>query len=356
MRAALLSLPLVLTAACATVPPVHDPSTVLLVDEQERQMVASSDVASLERLAHPNLRINAPTGRVLSREQFLANVRSGAIAAEAFERTPEEVTISGNVAVVMGRETFTPVADSELGRAHGTRPLQRRYTNVYVWQDGRWMWLARHANIHQSTPTRHTASQEPNPSPEATACEPANGREGTPGCWVLATAPVISQPAPVYWHVYELDSAEQAQGSGQQSRAISAHGRTWLVTVAGQEWKAPSGRHVASVGPLELLSAQPHTASFMEATFTPGMSSRVHTHPGPEAWVVLEGEQCLETPEGVIRGNAGSAMKVRGGIPMQLFGTGTGVRKALVLILHPTGQQLGRPHHHWRPAGTCTGG
>ena len=28
--------------------------------------------------------------------------------------------------------------------------------------------------------------------------------------------------------------------------------------------------------------------------------------PGPEAWVVLEGEQCLETPEGVIRGKAGT--------------------------------------------------
>ena len=25
------------------------------------------------------------------------------------------------------------------------------------------------------------------PSPQATACEPANGREGQPGCWVLGT-------------------------------------------------------------------------------------------------------------------------------------------------------------------------
>ena len=110
---------------------------------------------------------------------------------------------------------------------------------------------------------------------------------------------------------------------------------------------------MAKVGPLQLLSTEPHTASFMEATFTPGMSSRIHTHPGPEAWVVLEGEQRPETPEAIIRGSAGDAMMVRGGIPMQLFGTGTEVRKALVVILHPTGQPLGATHHQWLPTGGC---
>ena len=110
-------------------------------------MVASSDVPGLERLAHQNLRINAPGGRVLTREQFLANMRRGEIAAEGFERTAEDTSISANIAVVMGRETFTPAPASELGRTFGPKPLQRRYTNVYVWEDGRWFWLARHANV-----------------------------------------------------------------------------------------------------------------------------------------------------------------------------------------------------------------
>ncbi len=320
------------------------------LDDNQRQMVAAGDVAALSSLAHPNLRINAPTGRVLSREELLAMMRDGRIKAEQFERTAEDVTISGKVASVMGRETFTPNPESELGRMYGAKPLQRRYTNVYVWEDGGWRWLLRHANVVQALAQSHS-----HPAPHATACEPANGREGTAGCWVLATAPVSPQNGPLYWHVHEIDSAEQARGAGQGSRVIQAHNRTWLVTVAEQHWKPPSGRHLASVGPLQLLTKQPHTASFMEATFTPGMSSRIHTHPGPEAWVVLEGEQCLETPEGVIRGAAGEAMKVRGGIPMQLFGTGTAVRKALVLILHPSGQPLATPHHDWRPAGTCSG-
>ena len=110
-------------------------------------MVASADLVGLESLAHANLQINAPGGRVLSREQFLANMRNGEIATERFERTPEDVRISGTVAVVMGSEVFTPVATSELGRTFGPRPLQRRYTNVYLWEAGRWQWLARHANV-----------------------------------------------------------------------------------------------------------------------------------------------------------------------------------------------------------------
>jgi len=88
---------------------------------------------------------------VLSREQFLANMGTGQIAAEAFERTAENVSISGDIAVVMGRETFTPAASSELGRNFGVKPLQRRYTNIYVWQQGRWLWLARHANVLPTT-------------------------------------------------------------------------------------------------------------------------------------------------------------------------------------------------------------
>lgn len=147
MRTALLCLPFAAAAACATVTAPASRADVLAIDEQQRAMVAAADVAGLGRLAHANLRINAPGGRVLTREQFLANMRSGEIAAEGFERTAEDVSLSGNIAVVMGRETFTPKAGSELARTFGARPLQRRYTNVYVLEGGRWRWLARHANV-----------------------------------------------------------------------------------------------------------------------------------------------------------------------------------------------------------------
>ena len=146
MKSALLTMPF-LIATSAVSAARYDKAAVLAIDERQRAMVAAADIRGLDRLAHRNLRINAPGGRVLTRAQFLANTRSGEISAEAFERTPEDVTISGNTAVVMGREVFTPSAASELGRLYGTRALLRRYTNIYVLEHGRWRWLARQANV-----------------------------------------------------------------------------------------------------------------------------------------------------------------------------------------------------------------
>jgi quercetin dioxygenase-like cupin family protein len=191
--------------------------------------------------------------------------------------------------------------------------------------------------------------------PHHVACIPADGHQGQPGCWELGSIP-ISTPAgqPLYWHVYEFPSVAKAQQvRDDQSQIIEAYGRVWLEAVTVQGWTARGGRHVATVGPMRALSSLPQTASFMEAMFTPGMRSRVHTHPGPEAWVVLEGEQCLETPEGKIRVQAGKSMMVRGGLPMALFGTGKGIRRALVLIIHPTGQALGTTYSEWLPTESC---
>src|SRR5207237_7186774 len=98
MKYASLTIPLLL-AGSAALAARADKTAVLAVDESQRAMVAAADVRGLDRLAHSNLRINAPGGRVLTREQFLANMTSGEIKAEAFERTPEDVTITGNTAV-----------------------------------------------------------------------------------------------------------------------------------------------------------------------------------------------------------------------------------------------------------------
>jgi ketosteroid isomerase-like protein len=117
------------------------------LDARQKEMVARADIAGLAALAAPTMTINAPTGRVLTRDQFLAMMRNGQIGAEAFERTVERVTVSDDTGIVMGNEVFTPTPDSELGRTYGAVPLKRRYTNVYVRDHGRWLWFARHANV-----------------------------------------------------------------------------------------------------------------------------------------------------------------------------------------------------------------
>lgn len=147
-RIAALCVAILCFTACATMPTsAPDLASLRTTDHAQMSAVSTGDIAALDALAHPDLRINAPTGRILTQQAFFAAMRSGAIGAEAFTRTPEDTVIVGDIGYVMGSEVFTPTAASDLGRQYGAVPLQRRYTNVYIWQDGRWRWLARHANV-----------------------------------------------------------------------------------------------------------------------------------------------------------------------------------------------------------------
>ena len=142
-----LALVLLVLAGCRQPPTDDNRNVILALDEQQRALVAAADYRGLARLAHRDLQINSPNGRVLNRDTFLKVVQTGEIRAESFARSAETVRISGTAAVVMGRETFTPTPGSELGRRFGAVPLERRYTNVYLFEDGRWQWWARHANV-----------------------------------------------------------------------------------------------------------------------------------------------------------------------------------------------------------------
>ena len=137
--------------APAAVPRSADERAVLAADARQRDAVARVDPAAIAAIAHPNLRINAPSNRILSGEDLVRMVGSGEIRNEVFERIPEAVVVTGDVAVVMGRETVLPSAASEQARMYGRRTLNRRYTNVYLREGGRWRHLARHANIIPGT-------------------------------------------------------------------------------------------------------------------------------------------------------------------------------------------------------------
>jgi hypothetical protein len=124
-----------------------DEAALLEADARQRDAVANVDPEAIRRISHPNLRVNAPSNHILTREDLIRMVASGEIRNEVFERVPEIVTITGDVGVVMGHETVLPGAASEQARMYGRRTFSRRYTNIYLRVDGHWLHLARHANI-----------------------------------------------------------------------------------------------------------------------------------------------------------------------------------------------------------------
>ena len=143
-----------LAAIPASADQTADQRGVLAADAQQRRAVASMDIEAIGRISDPHLRLNAPNNRILTREDLMRMVASGEIRNEVFERTPEEVVITGDVGVVMGHEVVFPSAASEQARMYGRKTLNRRYTNVYIRSGGGWMHLARHANIMLTAPTR----------------------------------------------------------------------------------------------------------------------------------------------------------------------------------------------------------
>jgi len=189
-------------------------------------------------------------------------------------------------------------------------------------------------------------------------CKPATERHTDVGCWILADEPQgkIDQ-AQTYWHIDAYRTrADAERARGAHATVVEAFGKVWLLTVAKRGWRpSPAGNHVEDVGPLPVKAGEQYSALFMEAVLTPGMTSAIHVHSGPEAWHTIAGETCLETPSGKVVGRAGApGIVIPGGPPMLLTATGNETRRALVLILHASSQAPTSVVSDWSPKGLCS--
>ena len=127
----------------------------------------------------------------------------------------------------------------------------------------------------------------------------------------------------------------------------------WLSEFGLRNSGPQGGKVVAEIGPLELPPAKTYDAVVSYAVMRPGDRSLVHTHPGPEGWYMLAGEQCLETQAGTKKkARAGESMTVSPNVPMQLSIVGTTVRRSIVLIIHDSAQAAIIPSD-WKPSGAC---
>jgi len=194
------------------------------------------------------------------------------------------------------------------------------------------------------------------PQPADSQCKPVAQRTGELGCWIMIDDPVGLLPAgQIFWHLDTYATRAAAEGARQsRGTVVEALGKIWLFTIAEAAWRPRAGTRVAEIGPLPVREGSAYSAMYMEAISTPGMTSAIHTHSGPEAWYTTAGESCLETPQGAMYGRAGGPpLIVPGGPAMLLTATGTGQRRAVVLILHDASQAAITLDHEWKPKGLC---
>jgi hypothetical protein len=134
--------------ALATPAAAQEEASLRRADAEQHRAARTRDADALETMMHPAFQVNSPEGEMWSRERTLTLWRNRGIGHDRFDRFPESVTLDGHVGVVAGREIVQPSVDSIAGsrRPDAGTPVQRRFTNVWLWKNDRWWFLARHAN------------------------------------------------------------------------------------------------------------------------------------------------------------------------------------------------------------------
>jgi ketosteroid isomerase-like protein len=99
----------------------------------------AADIATLDELWADDYSVNSPLNRINPKAQVLGLLKSGVIRHTSCAVEIEQMTRHGDVVVVMGRDAVVDPPD-------GARS-ERRFTNVWQLQDGRWRSIARQANL-----------------------------------------------------------------------------------------------------------------------------------------------------------------------------------------------------------------
>lgn len=175
----------------------------------------------------------------------------------------------------------------------------------------------------------------------------------------LAVKPFSTLPTGVLYLRFEtFPTTDAAQRTATPASAVVEWaGKVWLITLAPRGQRTSGGTFIAEIGPVPSVPrAVRYVLDVNEADFGAEMKAQVarqvHTHPGPEIFYLLTGEQCLETPNGTMRARAGQGMVAPADTPMQLNIVGSTRRDALFVVVHDPAKPR-MTLSDWQPTGAC---
>jgi len=112
---------------------------VRALEEAGRVAFLAADIAALDATWSDDLIVNSPLNIINDKAKVLELLAAGRIRHTRDDVVIERVSRFGDVVVVMGRDTVD-------GPPHGD-PVDSRFTNIWQFQNGAWMMIARHAQI-----------------------------------------------------------------------------------------------------------------------------------------------------------------------------------------------------------------
>ncbi len=141
---------------------------------------------------------------------------------------------------------------------------------------------------------------------------------------------------PLFWQVENFSTLAEAQtAAGPTSLAAEVADKVWLFTLGPMGTSVRGARKIVEVGPVHHpFSAPEYLLRINYVSGPPGATTRVHMHPGCEAFYVLAGRLDQRTPHGVKHVWAGQSMNGWGpDMPMEVSSSGASDLKALMMFV-----------------------
>ena len=114
------------------------------LDAAQAEAILRKDFQALDELCAKDFTVNNPRGDISRGNEAVKElIRSGVINYASFLREIEAVMIYEKIIIVMGRETLVPNENSP----QAGQTVRRRYTNIWMKRNGKWLLTARHANV-----------------------------------------------------------------------------------------------------------------------------------------------------------------------------------------------------------------
>jgi hypothetical protein len=155
----------------------------------------------------------------------------------------------------------------------------------------------------------------------------------------LAEKNVSQLPAgQLFWRIENFRTLNEAKAEAAMrawSLVAESSGKIWLFTLGASDAASSAGAiKVAEVGPIPRVPAARYLLRINDVSGPPGSVTPVHSHPGSEAFLVLDGEQTIKEAHGIMRVQAGHADPGHGADQaMQAVSSGSSDLHALVMFV-----------------------
>ena len=114
------------------------------LEAEQVEYLMNGKVAEMKKHWAADFTVNNPFNVV--QDAATGPIQSGVLTYSKFERNIEKVLLHDSVIIVMGNELIVPKTAPK-GSSHDTnQPIKRRFTNVWMRKDGKWLMIARHAS------------------------------------------------------------------------------------------------------------------------------------------------------------------------------------------------------------------